>query len=277
MDKSLVNRWALALFLLSSFLLTPGLAEAGPWTKSTGEYYLKIGESFYRATSFRTGSGIQISGVDYFSATTYLYGEAGVWENLHIQTYIPLMYSRTAIGGTDQSDFGFGDAKLGLQASPFPTPFPTSIRLEGQIPLYGPPATPQTPARGDQQLDLTLWVSAGGGLSVLPLYFYADLGYMHRTDITFDDTVVPDFSDSFVALAQVGYTIADTLIVALNTSAILPFQEDSVTESYITVGPSIFWPITDRIALEMDGSFTPYSRNSAEGWALGFGISFRQD
>lgn len=277
MHRNQVNRWAFTSMVVFLVIALPSIAMAGPWTKNPGEFYLKVGESFYRATSYRTGSGIEVSGTDYFSATSYLYAEAGIWENLHLQTYIPLMYSRAAIAGNSFSDFGPGDAQFAIQSSPLRLPFPTSVRLEARVPLYGPPPTPQTPARGGQQLDAALWLSAGGGLSSMPLYFYADLGYRYRSDITFDDTVVPSYADSFVGLAQVGYTVADMFILALNSSIVLPVEEDLVTESYVTVGPSIFWPLTELIALEFDGYLTPYSRNSAEGWSVGFGLSFRQD
>ena len=277
MQQFIPSRLVLPTFFCLALLVAPAFAQAGPWTKSTGEYYVKLGESFYRATSYRTGTGLPISGTDYFSATTYLYAEAGIWKNLHLQTYLPLMYSRATLVNQVFTDFGPGDAQFALQASPFPLPFPTSIRLEARVPLYGPPATPQTPARGDGQLDLTAWLSAGGGLYPIPLYFYLDLGYMVRSDITFSDLVVPNYSDSIVAMAQVGYTVLDTFILALNSSAILPLEQDNVTEGYITVGPSVFWPLSDQLALEFDGYLTPFSRNSAEGWAVGFGLSFRSN
>lgn len=273
--KSLPFRLVLAALALSLLFITPSVADAGPWTRSAGEYYVKVGNSYYRATSFRRADGLLISGTDYLSNTTYTYAEVGIWDDLHLQAYLPLVYSRTVLGEHTHGHTGFGDSEFSLQASPVELPFPTSIRLSTKLPLYGQPATPQTPARGDQQVDLTLWLSAGGSLYPNPLYFYVDVGYRHRTDWTFDDTVVGDFADSFVYFAQVGYTLFDTATVALNSSAVLPLAEDQISASYITVGPSLFWPVTDLLAIEADGYVTPYSRNSAAGWALGLGVSLR--
>ena len=67
----------LILLTAASFVAAPA-AQAGPWTKSTGEFYAKIGEGFYSADAFRTADGELISGTNYFSATTYLYAEYGV-------------------------------------------------------------------------------------------------------------------------------------------------------------------------------------------------------
>ncbi len=272
--KSLLTRLAFFTSLLALTVL-PADADAGPWTKSTGEYYVKVGQSFYRATEFRTAGGVLLSGRDYVSSTSYVYGEVGVWRRLHLQAYVPLMYSRVSVGPLSESDFGPGDALVSVQHSPLELPFPTSLRLEARVPLYGEPATPQTPARGDGQFDFALWLSAGGGLTSIPLYFYVDLGYQHRTSLTVGNRVVPEFSDGLLTLAQVGYNVADTFIVALTTSGVMPFTDDAVSEGYLTVGPSVFWPVTDLLALEVDGYLTPYARNSAHGWALGFGVSFR--
>lgn len=270
----LLNRFA--LLLISTFLLlSPSTATAGPWTKNAGQAYIKTGQSIYRATEFRTGNGLLIEGVDYLSTTSFVYAEVGILKGLHLQTYLPLMYSRTVLGPTKSSDFGLADGQLSVQASPLELPFPTAIRLEAKLPLYGPPATSMTPARGDQQVDLALWLSAGGSLYPNPLYFYLDLGYLHRSSWTFDDTVAPELSDGIVGIAQVGYTFFDRVTTAITSSAVLPFRSDFVSQSYITLGPSIFIPLARGFALEFDGYFTPYSRNSAAGWALGTGLSFQ--
>lgn len=261
------------------FVAMPTTVHASPWTKSAGEYYVKVGQSLYQASGYRDGEGELVEGIDYLNATTFTYAEVGLWEDLHLQLYLPLSYARSSNVFDSVSDLGFADAFLSLQASPLELAVPTSIRFEAKLPLYGRPDPPHAPARGDQQLDFTLWLSAGGGLTSVPLYFYADVGYRHRTQRTLreDQIIPPDFSDAFVYLAQVGYNVADTFDIGLTTSAIVPFQREAFDESYITVGPSIFFPLNDMIALEVDGYMTPYSRSAAAGWAVGAGISFRGD
>lgn len=268
-----------SILLTATFLLAAPTAHAGPWTKSSGEFYAKIGEGFYSADAFRTSDGELISGTDYASATTYLYAEYGILDGLHLQTYIPLVAARNKFSHESHSDLGLGDASFSIQASPLKLALPTAIRLEAKVPMYSGDRSPDTPAgtpgRGDAQLDLTAWISAGGGFSSIPLYLYADIGYQYRSTITFSKTDRGPFSDSLVYIAQLGYTFFDRATLALTSSGLLALEEDNISKSYITVGPSLFVPINDLIALEADAYLTPYSRNSADGWSLGLGISFR--
>lgn len=260
---------------LFAFGIQSPSAEASPWTKSFGEYYVKLGNSVYRANAHRDAHGGVTDDVDFTSSTTMLYGEVGVWENLHLQAYLPLMYSRVTNGGDPITDLGFGDAELAVQSSPFDLGIPTALRLEAKLPLYGRPDI-GAPRRGDRQLDFTAWLSAGGGLHPweVPMYFYADVGYRHRTQTTFNPPDAPEYSDAFVYLAEVGYEIADTVTVAVYSSAILPLSPNpALDEAYVTAGPKLFWPVTEHIAVELDAYATPYARNSGAGWAVGAGVS----
>ncbi|MBA2664534.1 MAG: hypothetical protein H0U74_19760 [Bradymonadaceae bacterium] len=282
MNRNQLRFAALALlFALPATLATQvPTASAGPWTKSSGEFYVKFGESFYMADAFRNADGELVAGTDYFSATTYLYGEFGLMNGLHIHGYLPFVVAQNQLGGEVYSDRGFGDAMLGIQASPLKLAFPTAVRLDAKIPLYsgdisGPNAL-QTPARGDAQLDLTAWLSAGAGFNTIPLFFFADVGYQHRTSLTLSDTARGPFSDGLVFAAQAGYWLFDDrAIISLNTSGLMALQEDTVSKSYVTVGPSLFIPLNHFIAMEADAYWTPYSRNSAAGWSFGLGVSVR--
>ncbi len=268
----------LTLLTAASILTTPAV-QAGPWTKSTGEFYAKVGEGFYSADAFRTADGELISGTNYFSATTYLYAEYGLLDGLHLQTYIPFLAAQNKFSNQTFSDRGLGDASIALQASPLKLALPTAFRLEAKIPMYSGDRSPNTPGgvpgRGDAQVDITAWLSAGGGFSSIPLYLYADVGYQYRTQLTFSDTPRGPFSDGAVFIAQVGYNFFDRATLAVTSSGLLALNEDNISKSYITVGPSLFVPITKLIAVEADAYITPYSRNSADGWNLGLGISFR--
>lgn len=262
------------------FLLAIPQAQAGPWTKSAGEFYAKIGEGFYTADAYRSATGELIDGTEYLSATTFIYAEYGLLDGLHLQTYIPFMTARNQFAGQSYSDTGFGDATLALQVSPFKNlSFPTSFRLEAKIPLYSGNRAPDvpagTPGRGDAQYDFNIWASAGGSLYPIPLYFYVDVGFQYRSDITLADVFPGPFSNGVLFAAQIGYTFFDRATVALNSGGILTLEEDYISKSYITVGPSIFFTLNDLIAIEADVNWTPYSRNSADGFSFGLGVSFR--
>src|SRR5690554_1949358 len=95
-----------AALIICAALLYSSSALAGPWTKDTGEYYVKVGESAYQASSFRTPEGFLVTGVDYFSATSYLYAELGLLDGVHLQTYLPVMFARNRFGSDSYTDFG---------------------------------------------------------------------------------------------------------------------------------------------------------------------------
>jgi hypothetical protein len=265
------------LIALIALMGSASAAFAGPWTKQSGEFYVKLGESVYSADAFRNADGETIEGTEYLSATTFVYAEYGVLDGLHIQTYVPLLYARNRVFDESFTDFGLGDASIAVQVSPLKLPLPTSLRLDAKVPLYGePPFGPDAayiPARGDGQVDLTAWLSAGAGTA--SYYFFADVGYQHRTSWTLSHELPGSFSDGFVYHAQVGYWLFGRAVLAINSGGVLPFEQDEISKGYVTVGPSLFFPLTDLIALEADGYFTPYSRNSAAGWSLGLGLSFR--
>ncbi|MFU8806508.1 MAG: hypothetical protein ACNA8W_22040 [Bradymonadaceae bacterium] len=276
MNRNLFVTLLTLLTLLTITVIAPPVL-AGPWTKDKGEFYAKVGEGTYLASAFRNADGETVEGSEYLSMTTFAYGEVGLLDGLHVQGYIPLLYARNRVERGTYTDFGLGDASLGIQASPLKLAIPTSIRLDAKIPLYGaPPVGPGAqfvPARGDGQIDLTTWLSTGAGTATY--YFYADIGYQHRTTWSFDPGVVGPFSDGFVFQAQVGYSLFGQAILAIGTGGVLPLEQDTTSKGYVTVGPSLFYPVSDTIALEAAGYGTPWSRNSAAGWAANVGISFR--
>jgi hypothetical protein len=271
------DRRRIAVFFstLTALALASTSVLAGPWTKSQGEYYVKLGESLYLADAYRNSEGQVVTGADYLSATSFVYAEYGLLDGLHIQAFVPLLYAKNTVAAGSFTDLGVGDATLGLQMSPLKLAIPTSIRLEAKIPMYTSQttATGQTPARGDAQLDATLWLSGGAGNA--SVYGYLDVGYQHRTQLGWDELAGGPFSDGLVYIAQVGYWAFGRAVVALNSSGVLPLTQDTVSKSYVTVGPSIFFPLTEQLSLEADAYLTPYSRNSANGWSVGFGLSYR--
>ncbi len=273
----------IALVTLTLVAVGPSEADASPWTKSQGEYYFKLGHTYYSASGHRTPSG-EVIDSDHYSLTTFLYGEVGLWDDLHARFYLPLGYARTTYDNdTYGSYFGFQDSEWSLQYSPLDLGFPTAVRAEVKLPLYGYQfENPPVPARGDHQIDYTLWVSAGGSLHTrdIPLYYSLDMGYRWRTSTTpgssidFDDF---QFSDAVVGFAQMGYTLGGRLDMGINSSAIIPVDRGDFDESFITVGPALFAPVNDRLALEADAYTMPFVRNTGQGWAVTAGISLRRD
>ncbi len=268
--------------LLGLLVAAPG-AQAGPWSRSQGKFYLKLEQGFFVANSYVDASGRVVKGTEYLGATTSLYAEVGIWKELHLMTYLPYSIARNTFNdGGSFLNFGGGDAIFGVQYTPpIPMAAKTAVRVEFKVPFYdvagieGPLAT-QFPAFGDGQLDVTFWLSAGYALRRTPLYFVAEVGYRHRTELFVGDGDTRKFGDGFVWQAQVGYTIKKRVLVSLNFGGLLPFKQDAWTKGYATLGPSLHIPIWKGLAAEARFDPIIWARNSSMGFGFGFGMSYRR-
>lgn len=268
-------------------LLASAPAAAGPWTKSLKEVYVKLGQTFFLSDSYVNASGNVVSGTNYLGATTSVYFEVGLWKKLHLQAYLPYVIGINDPG--DGSKFlraSGGDALLALQYGlPLPVDFPVAVKVEFKAPLYDVGGVEggwsgSFPAPGDGQMDVTFWLSAGGSLSSIPLFFFAEVGYRHRTSLyvgrgNVEQGALVDYGDGIAYFVQVGYTFFERVTASVNSGAILSFQDDKRTKSYITLGPSLYVPIKWGLAAE--ASFDPmvYTRNSSPGLGFTVGLSFK--
>lgn len=279
------KRWLGFVLTLTLLLTAARPAAAGPWTKGMGEFYVKAGEGFYFADTYRDASGNLLPGVDYLSATSSLYFEVGVYKGLHVWGYLPYVVADNTFEDSSRwRRASGGDAKLGLQYTPhFVTlPFPAAVKLDFKVPFYdvnGVVGSYPTkfPAPGDGQLDVTFWLSAGGSLGSIPLFFFGEVGYQIRTE-AFVGTgpFSAAFGDGFAFYGQVGYTFFDWAVLAINTGGVIPFEEDNYTKGYVTLGPSVYVPIYKGLAAE--ASFDPMiytNRNAAPGLGFSLGLSFK--
>jgi hypothetical protein len=268
---------------LAASLLIASPALAGPWTQNQGHFYLKVEQGFFVADSYVDASGQVIQGTQYLGATTSLYAEVGVWKGLHLMTYLPYSFARNTFDdGGRFLNAGGGDAQFGVQYSPpLRVATKTAVRVELKVPFYdmagieGPLAT-QFPAFGDGQLDVTFWLSAGYSLRRKPLYFLAEVGYRHRTEVTVGQGDGRRFGDGFVWLAQVGYTIKKRVGVSLTFGGVVPFREDAWTKGYVTLGPAVYVPVWRGLALEARFDPILWARNSSLGFGMGFGLSYKR-
>lgn len=281
-------RTACAAALVSLFLLVaPRPALAGPWTKNLGEFYVKLGQSFFFSDSFRDSAGNLQQGIDYLGATTSVYYEVGVWKGLHLWGYLPYMVATNSFADDNTSWMraSGGDALLGVQYSPhfLPVPLPLAVKLEFKVPFYDLNGVEgaylsRFPAPGDGQLDITLWLSAGGGLDAIPLYFFGEVGYRIRTE-AFVGTgpFAASYVDGFVFFASVGYTFFERVVLALNTGGVIPVKGDTRSKGYVTFGPALYVPVWKGLAAE--ASFDPMlytNDNASPGLGFTVGLSYKR-
>ena len=270
--------WALAAALF--ILAAPAVSQAGPWTKGWGELYVKLGENFFISDSYRDASGAVVSGANYSGFTTAVYFEVGLPVGLQFFSYLPYTVAENEAASGDRFlKASGGDAQVGLQYTPHfvKLPFPMAGRLEFKVPFYEVANTsPGFPAPGDGQLDVTAWLSAGGSLGDIPLYFFAEVGYRHRTEHFVGEKRPFSFEDGIAMFAQVGHTFFKRVLLAVNFGGILTYTDDTLTKSYLTVGPPLYVPVYKGLALEAGFDPVVYAKNSASGFGFNVGISYKR-
>lgn len=259
----------------------PATAQAGPWTKSFGQAYLKVWEGAYLADGFVGRDGRFQPGADHLSLTTAAYGELGLADHLQAQAFLPYVVGRNTFdSGNRFLAAGAGDLLLAVQWDPQLLPIPAALRLEGKIPLYDVArpkgyAAAQFPLRGDGQVDLTWWLSAGHTLRDLPLYGYLELGYRLRTELYVGEGAPSrNFADTVVAQAQVGLTPLGRLVVAGNVGFVAPLADDAYTKGYLSLGLSLYAPVFEGLAVEANLDVLTLATNAANGLSLGLGVSY---
>ncbi|MBW2734108.1 MAG: hypothetical protein JRH20_17100 [Deltaproteobacteria bacterium] len=276
------SKIVLAFTLAFTSVAAPTPALAGPWTKGPGELYVKLGEGAFLSDSFVGPDGKVVKGTKYAGITTSAYFEVGLIKGLQVQGLLPYTIGiNTFDDGVTAIRSGGGDMLVGLQASP-PLGLPLAARLELKIPLYDVGDSPEFfgsryPAFGDGQIDVTLWLGAGGSLPG-PFYTWGEVGYRFRTEAFIGDGPVDkrEFSDSVAWLGQVGWTFYKRMILAVNFIGVMALagEEDIYTKSYITLGPTVFLPVWRGLAIEAGFDPIVYARNSAPGFSISLGVSY---
>lgn len=289
--------WVGLLVLGSSMSLSQ--AEAGPWSKQPGHLYLRIGQDFYVARDFVGPSQGVSKGANYFGTQTSLYTEIGLFYGLEFIGFLPYKY-----GHIDYEDSkttyrlnGPGDAVVGLQWTPPPLEraagFPIALRLTAKLPMYNAGLLAESagadsinfPSLGDGQLDMTVWISAGGQIPNYPFQVFAEVGYRVRTELFFQGQplfqgVQPDnpltFLDTFVFRAELRWNFAQKMIATVTFSGAVPLGANSVTKGHINLGFGLYLPIAKGFAFEAALSPNVWAQSAARGASIVLGLSYNR-
>lgn len=249
--------------------------------------YFKLSEGMFLSGDFidarASARGAVAAGAtpDNVSLTTALYAEVGILPRFHLQAYLPHVIGRsTFAGGYNYLSAGGGDMILAAQWTPGVFAFPHALRADVKLPLYDV-AYPKGfesvrfPARGDGQIDSTVWLSIGDSLSFLPAYVFGEIGHRFRTGKFIGEGDGLKFRDSFVFAGQVGYTVIRDVIVAGNMNGVVPYRSDEITKGYLTLGLSAFAPISGGFSLEAAFDGVAWAKNSSRGVSVALGVSYR--
>ncbi len=264
-------------------LADPAGTFAGPWTKSAGEAYLKLSGGMFLAGEY-VGARVAASAGDipadsspppsHTSLSASLYGEVGLADRLHAQLYFPFVRGQNDYGGGYHfNSAGAGDLVAALQWTPGVLSFPHALRAELKLPLYDLPHDERFPARGDGQVDATLWLSAGSSFSFAPIYAFAELGHRFRTEAYPTNGDGLAFGDCFVFQGQIGLNLGG-FVFAAGSSGVVPYDSDAVTKGYATAGGALSIPIAGRFAFELSADAVLWAKNSSRGFSASGGFSY---
>jgi len=284
---------SLALVLFCSLAALPE-AQAGAWTRSFGDHYVKVGADFYKSTSYVDPStGEEISGLDFFGQQYSLYGEVGVlpWWPVQLGVLLPLSVGILSFADDNLFPEGergratsirLGDLRIQLQTSILKKNVQLSPGIELKIPLYSNNSigsefstwSQAFPMPGDGQIDVTGWLTVGAGIPKAPVFIQGGVGYRHRTErfVDWDTDLV--FVDGLPFTTTVGATFGPFLGM-FQLDGIKNFKEDEVTREHVSLGFGAFITVWKGLAIEARVAGDVWANNSGRGVSFGTGLSWR--
>ena len=282
------------LLVMFSVLWPLNQAHAGAWTKSLGDYYVKAGADFYRATGYvDPNTGEEVEDLEFFGQQYSLYGEVGLlpWWPLQVGVLVPLAVGRTDFADPTLFPDGetatatstrLGDLRVSLQTAILHKEFQLSPAIEFKIPLYSNDSVGSDfgtwraafPLPGDGQLDVTGWLLFGGAIPKAPVFVQGGVGYRHRTEHFVDWDTDLAFVDGIPFTATVGVSLGRFLGM-LQLDGLKNLKQDEVTRENVTLGFGALVTVWKGLAIEGRIAGDVWSNNAARGVSFGAGLSWR--
>ncbi len=277
-----------------------GLALAGPWTRSAGEYYAKLAVDAYSAPEYRSPvtalPGVTESGTTGFRGEQFsAWVEFGALPEGAWRAQLALSVPVTA--GHTEFDFdnGFGrvrghttvvrvgDVRLVPQVALHPTA-PIAAALELKVPAYrndsvcrDSPYRIYCPRPGDGQIDLTPSVLAG----VSNPHGFAEFsaGWRIRTDWVLGAEGPPrPLGDGPAFAAAGGGHLSSLLLIARVEGNLVLNPDDAITPQAVRLGPAALWTVHEATGTALEARFMAdlWSKGTARGVGGGVGVSARR-
>ncbi len=270
-------------------ILVAAIAIAGPWTRSLGDAYARVGVDVFLADQVMlpgsTGSA------DYTGTSTTLYGEVGLVKSWPVQLVVnvaPVAVHRTIFDRQDAfvDATGYatvvspGDLRIGPQVALSKLPIAAGVELK--VPLYGidgiclgEELTDVCARPGDGQIDVTPQVLAGSSFANGAAWVEGSVGYRIRTEAFVGWTDGPSFSDGIPLAAAVGVQ-ATRVWAQLRVDALVNVDRTTEwTAEGVKVGPGAGLRLGNGLTLESRASWDLWVHNQSLGKSLGLGLSWQ--
>jgi hypothetical protein len=276
--------------LLVAVVISPGVAEAGPWVPGFGEAYVKASGSHFNATGVYDRQGNETDpNYEYSHYAARLYLDVGIAPHLGLSATAPFMVSKntqmTDSGEAKYVKRGMGDLDLALQSGTILGPVALSGVAEFRVPLYSetisadsPTPTAFTeeeldrrrflPALGDGSNDLTLLAQAGLSLHPVPAWITASIGPKFRFQ---------GFGHGLeYALSAGAFVWPDRLALQTRIGGIKRFSggNERPTKSYLQISGGPIVRIAGPVSFEATAGYIPTGAFVSRGWSVSAGVSY---
>jgi len=271
--------------LFSMVLLSPSLAQAGPWVKEPGKAYVKVS-----ASTFSTDQVVDANGnhtttpwtYTNHSVTTFL--DVGVAPRVGLNLTVPFHVADNSYESLKYQRSGLGDLGLGINVAALTGRCPLSVEIGGSIPLYDgiipsdaeltgatggtDPSQRYLPMLGDGAYEFHPGVSIGCSFYPVPAWATAKISYSLRSD-GFGDGIKSGFGAG-------GFVWPDRVALIAGIDAVQRFsgEFERPTKSYMSVYTGFLVRIGWGFSAEATIGHIPSGVFVAKGTTYSLGISF---
>jgi hypothetical protein len=263
------------------FALLLSTAQAGPWIKDPGSWYVKASGAQFQANQYIDPLVEADGALDYSSLSVLGYGEVGVAPGVQVHATVPYLWA-TNQGretGWTYRQRGMGDGIFGVDVDIPRLEIPASVFVQARLPLYADgDRPPGYPAMGDPQVDVDVQANVGHSHALGEQWVWgiAEGGFRYRTRWTYAGNVAPyDYVNGLPYRVQVGWSpfFRDRGLgwVSADLSGIVNLAASDTTAQWHQVNLGLAVALDTHVFVELgyQNVYRAQASSQGSGWSLG--------
>ncbi len=274
----------------------PAQLDAGAWTQSPGDLYLKVAGLSFRSQEYLDTEGKRLDRLEKPSmeelsdSNASVYLEYGVRERLTLVASLPykrLVHKKTEVRYfesldttitriyPDENESGLADLEMRLRWRLLQDPAVVSLTLGGKLPLGYEMQEDSNVPLGTAEIDGDTRLLIGKSLYPLPGYLTSAIGYRKRGGI---------FSDELLYSFEAGFTYKNLLVKGV-AEGVRTFGDCGATgamamligdQNSLKLAPGLIWSLSERLELGADLFHIVSGCNTAAGTTWALGLAFKR-
>jgi len=274
-----------------TLLLMSGLADAGPWTRELGSFYVQGGGDVYVPSEYvERGKSVTVSEDEFTGHLYTLYGEVGVSPKHPVQVVFSVPFARYRVDFEREDPFKtaegfvttnrFQDLRIMPQVALHKSA-PIAVGVEFKQPLYSNRSICKKyntfqeicAIPGHGQNDITPWFLLGGSAKNAPFWGEIGVGYLYRTENFHKWNPKIELSDGFTWQTTTGANLGKSFWM-IKTKGVKNFKSDKVTNEYASIAPGALFTAWDHVGLDLHVGWEVWANNQSRGVTYGAGVSW---